>query len=207
MFPLALLALASLQETNPASPIEIAAGLEATELTVGETYSIGVDVFLGEGTKVAGGGLPELLLQIDPAPSIRLAGPYLETYDQLAKNEFLVQPYERLFEGTTAHVDFELAAEPAAGETIGLIVVGYVQPPGDAAPFFLRRRMELALEAGAWAERGDDTDSSWGADEDLLQIGDPLPDYELPTLDGLSIQTSQYRGDAPLFLTTYRAFW
>ena len=210
MIPLLLLAPMPVQEPSPAeelAPVEIAAWLDASELVPGESYALGLEINLSEESDVGAGGLPELLLQIDPPASVRLAGPYLESYEELAKNEFLAKPYERLFEGTRVEAAFELVTAPAEGETIGLIVVGYLNPGRDAKPVFLRRRLELPLVPDAWAEPGDDRDSSWGAEPGLLQIGDRLPDLELEALNGLTLNVNAERADAPLFLTTYRAFW
>ena len=209
MIALLLLAPVPVQEPSPAeelAPVEIAAWLDASELVPGESYAFGLEINLSEEADVGAGGLPELLLQIDPPASVRLEGPYLESYEELAKNEFLAKPYERLFEGTRVEAAFELVTAPAEGETIGLIVVGYLNPGGDAKPVFLRR-LELPLVTEAWAEPGNDRDSSWGAESSLLQIGDRLPDIELTALNGLNLNVNAERADAPLFLTTYRAFW
>ena len=69
------------------------------------------------------------------------------------------------------------------------------------------QRFELPLEPGVEAEEVAADESSWGVDEELLQIGDKAVDFELPRADGTTVKLSDYLGKKNIIVTTYRAFW
>ncbi|MFT5687696.1 MAG: hypothetical protein ACI8PQ_000526 [Planctomycetota bacterium] len=211
MLVASLLLLPLLQDTGPPPTVEVAAWLEADELTVGGNYSIQIELGLPEGVDIEAGGLPEALLQIDCPASIKLAGPYFDTLALQARNEHLMMPYERQFKGTRVAVEFELLSAPAAGDSIGLIVVGYADPGKEAAedvnPFFFRRRFELTLAPNAEATHGDDENSNWGRDETLLQIGSKVGDVTVPNLEGGELALGSMLGKSNLLVSTYRAHW
>ena len=177
-----------------ADSIRISAHLMTAELEVG----------LIEGVSISDAGIPAPLLQIDLPPSIELEGKVLETYDELAANGFLNAPFERVLEEVPATVRFKLKSEPKANETIGLNITGYVTGK-DGAKGFLRRRLELPLEAESSALEVDARKSTWGINRELLQIGDRAPDFTLPRADGSELSLSHYLGQSKILVSTYRA--
>ena len=188
--------------------IEAVAYMDGDSLAVGDTAAFVVEVLFPDGATASESGAPAPFVQFDVPDSVKLGGRYLETYDELAANEFLQEPYERLLEEQPTLVPFTLVAEPEPGATIGINVVAYVRPEGgDDGAFFLRRRLELPLEAGAMAEEGDPRDSSWGVDDTLLQIGDRAPSFELPMANGSTFSFASVLGKKRVLLTTYRAHW
>ena len=212
--PLFLLPLAALDDApsdaRPAdsgSAVEVFAWMDTDRLEVGEQYDLVVGYSLPEGASAAGAGPPAPFLQIDLPPSIELVGEVISEYRELTENEFLLKPFERLLEEPETAVPFRVVAEPAEGETIGLNVVGYVRPADGESHGFLRRRLELPVTGGAEAIEGDPTDSSWGVDEKLLQIGDRAAPFELPDPEGRAFPSSEILGRAPALIATYRAFW
>ena len=205
MQPIYALALVTSLSTQGTTRIN--ATLPAEHLEVGSTYSIQLDVHFPEAVVASEAGAPKPFLQIDVPPSVKLSGRVLTEFSDLAANEFLAEPYERLLGGPQTKIDFELIAEPKAGETIGLNVVGYVDAGEGSEPYFLRRRLELPVVAGAKAKEAKAENSNWGIDEDLLQIGDKLTGFSLPQADGTMVSIDDMIGEKNLILTTYRAHW
>lgn len=217
MIPLLLTALASVQEPmppatarGPADAVRVTARIAARDgverLAVGEEHALVLEVDWA-GASAGESGVPAPILQIDVPPSVELVGEELTTYDQLKRNEFLMEPWERLVERFPATIRFRLVAEPAADETIGLVVLAYVSTEPGVDDAFLRRRVELPVQAGAVARPGDDADSSWGPDEELYAIGDRVEPFDLPRADGTRLDLSQRLGAGNVIVTTYRAHW
>lgn len=189
-----------------APPVTVRAELLPGELAVGRTAEVLVSIELAEGVSLAAAGMPGPLLQLDVPPSVRLAGPVLETYAELSRNEFVQEPFERVLRELPARVAFELVGEPAPDETLGLNLVGYARL-ADGRAVFVRRRLELPLEAGAAALEVPAARSDWGADPALLQLGDRAPDVALPRADGSELRLSSLMGEGRLLVVTYRAHW
>ncbi len=189
----------------PAGDIEVFSFLDAESLEVGRTYEIQIEYSLGSEVLASGAGSPAPFLQIDVPASVELTGPYYTEYKELAQNEFLQMPFERLLEENPARISFKLIAEPTPEERIGLNVIAYTKNKGEA--YFLRRRLEQPLTPFADSEAGDPENSSWGKDETLLQIGDPVAPFVLPRADGTQVSLKDYVGKKNIVVTTYRAFW
>jgi hypothetical protein len=189
--------------------VQIEAQLGPDALEVGGTYNILVSVTFDEGVTASKAGAPALFLQLDVPPSVQLTGPYYETHRDLARNEFLQMPFERLLEEDVTKVPFELALEPTEGEFIALNVVGYVRSVEKPKGYFLRRRLRLDLKAGAQSTAATGKRrSGWGLDTDALQIGDKASAFKLPKVDGSGlIDLSEHLGKRNVIVTTYRAFW
>lgn len=188
---------------DPLSAVRVTARLEGT-LAVGAEARIVIDLDLGQAS-AAEAGIPAPILQLDVPPSVQLAGRELTDLKELARNQFMSEPYERLLQELPATVAFTLLSAPATDATIGINVIGYLRTEdGDV---FLRRRLELPLRAGAAAEPGSADDSSWGRDDALLAIGDRAALFDLPRADGSRVALEQYLGDKNIVVTTYRAHW
>ncbi|MFT7462737.1 MAG: hypothetical protein ACI9EF_001079 [Pseudohongiellaceae bacterium] len=201
----ALLALAGLV-MPPDDIVQVTARMADTALVVDEISTFTIDVTFAEGAAASAAGLPAPVLQLDVPASMKLEGPYLTTLRQLSGNEHLQHPFERMIKTGGTTVEFTLQGEPAEGETLGIIVSGYVTTSETA--FFLRKRLELPLTAGAEAVAGDDRNSSWGTDEDLLKIGQAAPAISLPSADGQqTLDLDEHLGSSNVLLVTYRAFW
>lgn len=193
--------------TVPQEEVSITARLDATELVVGGSYEVHVEVRFPEAIVASEAGAPAPFLQLDVPASVKLTGRALTTYKELAANEFIAEPYELLLEAETTAIPFELLAAPAPGESLGLNVLAYVSRDDGSEPTFLRRRLELAIAPGAAATEGDPTNSNWGRDEQLLQIGDKLEAFALPDADGIEVDVGEWIGAQKLVLSTYRAHW
>lgn len=209
---LLVLLLASAQGAAPQTAdaparIELGAVMDARPLEVGEPREFVLELDLGEGVSLSEAGIPSPILQIEVPPSVKLGGRYLRTYEELADNEFLNEPFERLLKGSRSTIAFELTREPGPDERLGLNVIGYQTSDGGKRTSFLRRRLELPLTAGARALEVAATRSSWGADPDLLQIGDDAAEFVLPMADGVELALEEFLGEQNVLVTTYRAFW
>lgn len=187
--------------------VRISARLESESLAPGTEAAFVLTLELAEGVSGSDSGVPAPLIQLDVPPSVKLEGEVSSSYRALSRNEFLVEPFERLMPEPEARIAFELVGEPAAGDTIGISVVGYFATEPGEDDFFVRRRLELPLVAGAEASPGSAADSSWSAVEDVLQIGDELPSLVLSRADGTEHELTALAGDGPMIVTTYRAFW
>ena len=52
-----------------------------------------------------------------------------------------------------------------------------------------------------------DGDGLAATDLDRLAVGDPAPDFTLPTFDGDTVTLSDYRGEKTVLLVFYRGHW
>ena len=201
MLPLLVLPLLA---PSSADAVRVSAYLDASELSVGSKYEIIVELEMADGVKSSNARIAPML-QIDVPEGVELEGRVVETYEELAGNEFLNEPFERMLGEFPAHVGFQLTEAPEKGRTIGLNVIGYfVDASGQHS--FLRQRLELPLVAGAEAKTGEEA-STWGRNDTLLQIGQKASEFELPREDGSPVALSDYVGDKNIIVTTYRAFW
>lgn len=191
----------------PADVLTVSAELAADELKVGSTYEIVLRVAIADGWSASKAGGPALLLQIDVPPSVKLSGRVLTTYKELRKNEFLQAPFERLLKEREEHIEFQLTQQPEADEHIGLNILTYVTQDPTKDSFFVRRRLIVPVAARAKGAQSPPTDSSWGIDRDLLQIGDVASDFSLPKAFDPPIGLSNYLGQKNIIVTTYRAHW
>lgn len=186
---------------------EVQAVMSAEPLGPGESTSFQVSLTLPESVSASGAGIPAPILQLEVPASVQLLGEYKRSYRDLARNEFLAEPFERLMKSPELTIPFEVIGEPAEGASIGISVVGYLTATEEAPARFFRRRLELAIASGAEATAGDDRDSTWGEDAATLDIGDTVSPLVLPIADGGEVDLSQYLGKQKVILTTYRAFW
>ena len=189
-----------------ADSIQVAAHLMTAELEVGQSYEFVVELEMEAGVSLSQAGVPAALLQLDVPPSVELEGKILTTHQELASNNFLQAPYERVLKELPSSIRFKLIAAPKDNETIGLNLTGYVSGR-DGSTGFLRRRLELPLQGGASALVTNSRKSSWGIDKELLQIGDRAPDFTLPRADGSKLTLSAKFGEQRILITTYRAHW
>ncbi len=200
---LAPLLLASL----PGDAFNASATLVADKLEVGQKYYIALDIKLSDKALTSKAGIPSPILQIQVPPSVELTGKVLSTYKELASNEFLQQPFERMVKPRKNKIRFKLIKQPAANERIFLNLVAYVNPDRkDDENYFIRRRLSIALTPGAVAEVVSPDVSDWSV-EGSLQIGDEAALFELPKADGSKVALKDYLGKKNVVVTTYRAFW
>lgn len=201
--------VAALMATTSDEEVNIAAWIEADSLVVGQEYELFIELELAPGRTSGSAGIPAPFLQIDVPPSVKLTGKYVTSYRDLSKNEFLNEPYERLLRKVPAKIGFTLLSEPGADETIGLSVTGYAsyKEDGEVHTFFYRKRLELPVKAGGEAVPGDANDSTWGADPELLNIGDDATPFVLARADGSEFDLASVLGKKNIIVTTYRAFW
>lgn len=189
----------------PDDVVTVSARIEAESLSVGQTYEIILDVKFKDGWSGRRAGIKAPILQIDVPPSVKLIGKVLKTYRELSRNEFLQEPFERLAKKRRERISFELIKKPKRGEKFGLSILSYAsESPNDA--WFIRRRLSLPVAAKATSQPDSSTKSQWG-EEDLLQIGDEAPNFELPRADGTTVTLAQFRGKKNVLLSTYRAHW
>ncbi len=189
---------------GPEDVVSFSARIDAEEVKRGGKYEIVLEVSFKDGQSASDAGVPAPILQIDVPKSVRLSGKVLRSYRQQAENEFLQAPFERLIEEPTTRIGFRMTKTPARTDRVFLNLLAYVR--GTDGEFFIRRRLELALEAGAEGKPVSAAASSWGGD-DMLQIGDEAPDFTLPKADGSKVTLSDFRGKKSVIVTTYRAFW
>ena len=188
--------------------VRVSATLTSDSLTVGETFEVAIDVAFADGVTASKSGSPALFLQLDVPPSAQPTGRRLETYKELAQNEFLQEPWERLLTDDNRTLGFELVLDPAPGEFLSLNIVGYVRSDENPDGWFLRRRLELELKPGATSRPAKRASSNWGIDDDALQIGAKAPAFSLPLVDGSgTFDLSEHLGKRNVIVTTYRAFW
>lgn len=195
-------ALAS--QRDPLAAVRVSATLKAESTAAGASGRIVIELDAGPAS-TSEAGIPAPILQLDVPPSVKLDGREITDLKELARNEFLQEPYERLLKELPAEVTFTFASAPAAGETIGINVVGYLKT--EAGDAFLRRRLELPLTPGAEARAAEATTSTWGKDEALLNIGQRAALFDLPRADGSRVALEQFLGSKNVIITTYRAHW
>jgi hypothetical protein len=200
------------EAADPLAGVRVSARLEAKTLEAGAEARLIIELDAGQAA-VDGAGIPAPILQLDVPPSVKLEGRHLKTFAELARNEFLQEPFERLVKEFPAEVRFKLESVPAEGETIGINLIGYLKT--EAGDAFLRRRLELPISAGlagAVARVVSPEDSTWGDratkdDDALLDIGDRAALFDLPRADGSRVRLEQFLGDKTIIVTTYRAHW
>ena len=193
-----------------AQSVTISAQLDAEELHVGEEYQIAFRLTIPENLEVpAGDRMKHLpILQLDVPPSVELVGKTLSTHRELARNEFLMEPYERVIRDENTRIRFRLVKKPNEDESIGLIVTAFLTSTEEGRSFFLRRRLALPMKPNAKAEPASSQNSRWGVDDKLLQIGDKAPEFDLPKVDGSgNVSLGTLLGKKNIVVTTYRASW
>ncbi len=199
VWPVMLAALAG--ETD----ISTSAKLNASNLQVGSQFSIELMVEFGDGADASKAGVPAPILQIELPESVELVGKVLKTQKELAGNEYLRAPYERLLQKLPASIKCKLKKAPGPDDTIFLNIVSYVQPKsGDAE--FVRKRLALPVKVGATSQGVSSSNSDWGIG-DALKVGDKSQAFELPRADGSKVSLAQFLGKKNVVVTTYRAFW
>jgi peroxiredoxin len=187
--------------------VTVTAQITGATLEVGAEASFDVRIQLPAGVVADRSGIPGFIVQLDVPNCVTLLGKQVTSARDLARNEFLMEPWERLVKGTEVRIPFVLTEPAAQRDTLGVTVIGYVaSAPGDDDAF-LRRRLELPLTGGGVAVPGDATNSRWGPDRQLLQIGDRAPGFRLPTLAGGELDLAEHLGRGNLVVTTYRAHW
>lgn len=207
--PLAASVLALVMPALPPPAPAVTFSATLTALPEGDALgAIDVEVTVADGWSVPDAGIPKLFLQIDPPAGVVLAGKMLETHRELARNEFVREPFERLVDPGTTTVRFTLGDVPVAEDAvIALNLVGYVRNGAEGPCRFVRRRMHLPLAAGAIATPGPARVSAWGAGNGGLQIGDRADAFALPRADGSTVALADYLDEKNVLLTTYRAYW
>lgn len=188
----------------PDESVQFSAKIQADEIRRGGSYHVAVDVAFADGVSPGDAGIPAPILQIDAPACVRLSGREVKTYRQLAENEFLQEPYERLVTKDRTRVRFRVTRDPQETDRLYLNLLAYVDGPDGQR--FVRRRLEVPLTPGAEGRSVPPTASRWGT-EDLLQIGDEAPDFSLPKGDGSTVTLSKFRGKKNVIVTTYRAHW
>lgn len=199
--------LISLGSQPPADVLRVSASLDANPLAIGSNHEIVLKVSIKEGWSAAAAGVPAPLVQIDVPPSVALSGKILITHKELSRNEFLQAPFERLLKKQEERIGFSLVKTSDADERIGLNIMAYVSQDPTMDSFFIRRRFELEVKAGAQAVAAAGTKSDWGMDKNLLQIGEPARDFNLPKAFDPPIGLSNYLGQKKIIVMTYRAHW
>lgn len=168
------------------------------------SFKVQIHMDLADAWTAGDAGLPGFVIQLATPDGVTPAGNVLTDQRELAKNEYLQAPYERLVEGTDADIEFNVDGEPAG--PVAINVIAFLTR--DQEVTFVRRRIELPVEAGATGQTADPaTRSDWGTDAAGLQIGDKAPDFTLPRADGSTVTLSDELAQSNVIVTTYRAFW
>ncbi len=189
-----------------ANTVQIDASLATDKLTVGQTYQIDLTLTLAEGWTTSKSGIPQAFLQIDVPDSVKLEGKVLTEFRELAKNEYVREPFERLIDPGRTEIGFTLISEPDPGDSLSLNIIAYIKSEDGNDNYFIRRRLELPLHPGAKAKETDATDTAWGI-HDTLVVGEMADEFTLPQYGGSSISLADYRGKKNVIITTYRAHW
>lgn len=202
-----LIMASCLAMSEPApSTVQIAASLAADELTVGQTYQIDLSLKLAAGWSASKSGIPQAFLQIDVPDSVKLEGKVLTEFRELANNEYVREPFERMIDPGQTEIGFTLISEPEPGDSLSLNIIAYIKSEDGDANYYIRRRLDLPLQPGAKAKEADATDTAWGS-HDTLVVGEKADDFTLPQIGGSSISLADYRGKKNVIITTYRAHW
>jgi len=201
---LTCLALAGGVEPN--EMLTTSARLDTDALELGGEYEIVLSAASKEGYSTTEAGIPGVILQIDVPPSVRLSGQVLKSHEELKRNEFLREPFERLLKETPARIGFKLIKRPQVDEAIGLNLLAYVGPSTGDGGWFVRQRLMLPLTPNAEARIVPNTESSWGQQK-TLRIGATAAAFSLPRADGSKVSLDQYRGEKNVVVMTYRAHW
>jgi len=176
------------------------------KLATGQELELIVEIELGRGWSASEDGPGRPLLQLDVPETVRLSGRVLETYQQLSRNEFLEEPYERQATFGENPVRLTVLESSDEDDRLGINVVAYLRSP-DGKATFVRRRVDLPVRTGASASSDSRADrSGWGRNG-TLQIGDRAAALMLPRADGTEFDLSLVLGQRPIVITTYRAHW
>ncbi len=176
-------------------------------MIVGQETSIALHLEIPEAWSASDAGIPKAFLQIQVPDSIELSGRKLTTYRELARNEFLEEPLERLIDPGDSSIGFTLEREPSESDVIAINVLAYVAGVEEDEQYFIRRRIELPISAGATARSAVQAEvSNWG-DNGSLQIGDKAAAYSLPRADGGLVDLGEALSETNVIVTTYRAYW
>ena len=186
----------------PDDVMTVTACIDAAELQVGHEYEATLNFDFKDGW--TGVGISAPILQIEVPKGIELTGQVLTEYAELAKNEFLQEPFERLLKESPAKIGFKVVKPPSENTTFGLNLLAYVGSGDDA--WFVRRRLTLPVAPGANASPASADDSNWGVDK-VLQIGDRAAPFTLPRADESKVSLGKFRGKKNVIITTYRAHW
>jgi len=193
LLPLVVVALAGADDST------FGARMADGAIEAGAAHTFTVEFAPAEGASASDAGMSHPFLQLDVPAGVTLT-------EEPTNEQFISVPYERLMQARSVEIPFVVDDTLAEGATIGLVLTAYLS--GDDGSHFLRRRLELPVTGGASAREGDANDSSWGPDEQLLNIGDTVTGFTLPVADGVEpFDLGTIVGKRPLFLTTYRAHW
>ena len=190
----------------PDDLVEVSARIAADRLVVGESYEIVIDISLRDGYSASGAGVPAPLLQIEVPSCVVLKGKVLRGHRELARNEYLQEPFERMLSELPARIGFDLKKKPSPDDAFGLNILTYVGATSGDDAFFVRRRLNLKVAGGAKAESDESGASTWGQ-ENLLQLGDEAAPFKRPKADGKKVDLADFLGTRPVIVTTYRAHW
>ena len=193
--------------TPPAADlIDISIRMPDGELSVGETHAFIIEYKFGEGYSASAGGIPAPIVQIQPAPSMELAGKVLTEHRELARNEYLKAPFERLLTESPTSIEFALTKKPSDDERVEINFITYAAENEGGNCWLVRKRFSLPLAAGSEATEGSAENSGWNKDK-TLQIGDKATPFELPRADGSTVSLGGLLRQQAVVVTTYRAHW
>jgi len=188
----------------------VSASIDAKQLRRTSEYDITLNIELAEGWTATDSGIPNPILQIQVPDSAKLSGKVLDSYKALSRNEFLMEPFERLIAPGSTKIPFKvrksIKKSAKTSDSFGLSVIAYLKSPDDGKSYLVRRRIELPVTPTAIAVAGDAANSTWGV-QDTLHIGDKADDFSLPHADGSTVTLSQFLGEKNVIVTTYRAHW
>ncbi len=172
----------------------------------GQELELIVGLRVADGWSASIEGSPGVLIQIDTPDGVELLGDRVTEFGQLARANFLELPWEREVEAGETVVPFSIGGDVASGATLGISAVVYLAD-ADGENWFVRRRVELPISAGA-SESADSqaSASDWG-ENGTLAVGDEAQAFVLPRADGSEVDLSEHLGKNNVIVTTYRAFW
>ncbi|HNO78801.1 MAG TPA: hypothetical protein PKN33_12145 [Phycisphaerae bacterium] len=185
--------------------VEISARIDATDLHVGQSYTLTLNWDIASNSSVDQAGIPVPLIQIDVPKSVELVGKVLNEHKELAKNEFLRAPFERALESKSSNIDFKLIAAPKDSDQIAINFIAYATLE-DGSVRFIRKRIAVPVIAEGGGKEVAIGDASWG-DNSLVKIGEKVKGVSLPQADGTQVDLGEMIGKSNIVLTTYRAFW
>ena len=96
--------------------------------------------YLAEGWTASESGIPQAFLQIDVPDSVKLEGKMLTEFRDLAKNEYVREPFERLIDPGRTKIGFTLISEPESGDSLSLNIIAYIKSEDGDDNYYLRRR-------------------------------------------------------------------
>jgi len=205
MMPALALALVTAATTPPVTIRASIPADAALEEDAEATFSIEIE--LAEGWAATAGTLDKPIVQIQVPDSCSLDGRYLSSHADLAKNEFIQQPFERLVAlDEPTPVPFTVDAAPGESDAFRINVIFYASPGEDSATELVRARVELPVRAGAIARSIASVPATWGEGEEYGP-GDLVEGFTLARGDGTSLDISPWLGEKLVLVTTYRAYW